>query len=69
MKEITQYQCEMCGSTFDTASACEECENFHIIRDHVVQYKYNPKSMGPESKYPYAVVLEMEDGKQLTFKR
>lgn len=56
MKEITQYQCEMCGSTFDTQAACEECESFHISRDHVVQYKYNPKSMGPESKYPYASV-------------
>lgn len=69
MIEVTQYKCEVCGMIYDDAKTCEECEEFHIPVESVSWYKYHPKSMGPESKYPHAVVLKMEDGMLLTFKR
>lgn len=69
MKEITQYQCECCGTCYKDAGACQVCENSHVRVDSVLQYKYNSRGMGPESKYPHAIIVRMEDGKDLTFKR
>lgn len=69
MKEITQYQCETCGTIYNNEDTCAECENFHIAVESVAQYKYNPKEMGPESRYPYAVVIKMDNGQELIFKR
>lgn len=69
MKEIIEYQCEKCGRLYDDAEQCQACEEFHIDVDSVIQYKYNDKAMGPESKYPYAVMVKMTDGKELVFKR
>ena len=69
MIEVTQYKCETCGTAYSTQDKCRECEAFHVAVDSVSQYKYNPKGMGPESKYPHAVVIRMADGNQLTFKR
>lgn len=69
MIEVTHYQCEKCGTNYATSEKCQECEAFHVAVESVVQYKYNAKGMGPESKYPHAVVVHMEDGKDLVFKR
>lgn len=69
MIEVTHYQCEKCGTDYNTRDKAQECEAFHIAVDSVVQYKYNSKGMGPESKYPHAIIIKMADGKQLTFKR
>lgn len=69
MKEIVQYKCEICGTNYSSADKCRECEAFHINVASVDQYKYNSKGMGPESKYPHAVVVIMADGNRLTFKR
>ena len=69
MKEVTQYQCEICNTFYNDAVKCQECESSHCLVDHIAQYKYNPKGMGPESKYPHALVVIMENGQQLTFKR
>ena len=69
MKEINLYQCEVCGTNYADEEKALECEAFHIAVGNVIQYKYNAKGMGPESKYPHAVVVRMEDGKDLVFKR
>ena len=69
MIETIQYKCEMCGTNYSNAEKCRECEAFHVAVASVAQYKYNSKGMGPESKYPHAVTIVMDDGKQLTFKR
>ena len=69
MIEVTKYQCEICGAMFDESAPCEECEESHVSVDSVLKYLYYPKSTGPESNYPYSVVIKMADGKELTFKR
>lgn len=69
MKELTQYQCEVCGTLYADQTKCEECEAFHESVIGVERYNYHAMGMGPESKYPYTVVLRMADGKLLTFKR
>ena len=69
MIELTQYKCETCGTCYSTQDKCCECEAFHVSVSDVAQYKYNPKGMGPESKYPHAVVVLMADGNRLIFKR
>ena len=69
MIELTRYQCEVCGTLYDDAKSCQECEECHVLADKVSQYKYYPKDIGPESKYPYAVTVKMDDDTLLTFKR
>ena len=69
MIELTRYQCEICGTLYDDAKSCHECEEFHVAIGGVLQYKYYPKDVGPESKYPYAVTVKMDDDTLLTFKR
>lgn len=69
MKEVSYYQCETCGTSYTESAKCQECEAFHVSVANNPTYKYNPKGMGPESRYPYAVTLKMADGKLLTFKR
>ena len=69
MKEVNYYQCETCGTNYAEAAKCQECEAFHVAVSDVPIYKYNAKGMGPESKYPHAVILKMADGKQIVFKR
>ena len=69
MKQVNYYQCETCGTNYADADRCRECEAFHVTVVGEPVYKYNSKGMGPESKYPHAVIVKMADGKQLTFKR
>lgn len=69
MIEVTQYKCEICGTIYDNAETCEKCEAYHTDVNKVSEYKYHPRGVGPEAKYPYAVVLKMDDNTLLTFKR
>ena len=69
MIEVTQYKCEVCGTLYDDAKSCQECEKCHVLADEVLQYKYYPKDVGPESKYPHAVIVKMNDNEELIFKR
>ena len=69
MKEVTLYQCGGCGKCYEQYDQCKSCESFHVQASSVQQYKYYPEGVGVESRYPYAVVVKMADGKELTFKR
>lgn len=69
MKEVTQYECGHCGTLYDDADTCKECEEYHIPVKQVIKYAYYPKDTGPEAKYPYAVSVVMNDGKNLIFTR
>lgn len=69
MIELTQYKCEVCGTLYNDASVCQKCEASHIPVEQVSRYKYYQKGVGPESQYPYEVVVLMTDGQELTFKR
>lgn len=69
MIEVTQYKCEVCGNVYEDSAKCQECEDFHIPVEEVQKYLYYPKSMGPEARYPYGVIIKTEDGEEFTFKR
>lgn len=69
MIEVTKYQCEKCGAMFDTPFECDVCEAFHLDVAGQPKYLYDPKSIGPEGRYPHSVIITMDDGKEFIFKR
>lgn len=69
MTQVIHYQCEKCGTLYDTQKECEDCEAFHIGIIGPVKYLYYSRGMGTEAKYPYGVMVKMEDGKEFYFKR
>lgn len=69
MIEVTRYQCEYCGTYYNEANKASSCEAFHVLPYSIPEYKYRPKDEGNESKYPYSIVVTMENGEKITFKR
>lgn len=68
MKTLTQYQCEICNTVFSDSGSATKCEASHTVADEVHRYKYYPYTNG-SSKYPYAVIVKMQDGTYIEFKR
>ena len=67
MKELNQYQCEICGIVYRDQSAAEKCEAAHILpkaRKSITGYKFYK-----EAKYPDYVTIEFEDGSIGRYKR
>lgn len=69
MRQLTQYQCEVCGTMYGEVEKCEACENSHVAVDHIQSYRYIPVNQGANSKYPVSVSLLMEDGTIGVYKR
>ena len=69
MRQVTQYQCEICGTMYNDTEMCEVCEASHVGVDSVQSYRYIPVNQGANSKYPVSVTIQMEDGTTATFKR
>lgn len=69
MQELTKYKCDFCGKEYDVEMECESCEQYHVHVASVLSYTYLPKDVGPEAKYPHTIMIQMEDGKRLMFKR
>ena len=69
MRQVTQYQCEICGTMYNDVDKCEACENGHVAVNQVQSYRYIPINQGANSKYPVSVTILMEDGTTATFKR
>ena len=60
MKELNQYQCEICGIVYRDRLVAEKCEASHILpksEKPIVGYIYHK-----EVKYPDYVIIEFEDG-------
>ncbi len=56
-KEIKSYQCEVCGATYDTVEAANDCEHVHI---HVGVIERELYSFG--AVYPDYLRVRMSNG-------
>ncbi len=68
MKEFTQYQCELCKTMYNDAATATRCEKSHVPVSGIAVAKYRSMGTGTTT-YPYSIVVTMEDGEQLEFKR
>lgn len=67
MKELNQYQCEICGIVYRDRSAAEKCEAAHILpkaKKPIIGYKFYK-----EQKYPEYIMIIFEDGSIGKYKR
>lgn len=61
MKEAKIYICDVCAARYDNQKDCEICENSHsAVGDIHILYK-------PGEKYPYAVVIDFENGNKESY--
>lgn len=67
MKKIDLYVCEICGTQYKEKEKCQECEKNHIRPVQIIDEKYMPKNCNGE--YPIYIVVKMEDGKTIMYKR
>lgn len=56
MKELNQYQCEICGTVYKDRLIAEKCEASHILPQKIIGHKFY------KAKYPEYVNIEFEDG-------
>lgn len=57
MKQLNQYQCEICGIVYRDRLAAENCEAAHVLPQKITGYKFYK-----ERKYPEYIMIEFEDG-------
>lgn len=62
-KEIKQYQCEVCGATYDTVEAANDCEHVHI---HAVAVEKELYSSG--TVYPGMLYVRLSNGALWSYK-
>lgn len=50
-KEIKSYQCEVCGATYDTEEAANDCEHVHIHVRAIERESYCSGAVYPDLLY------------------
>ncbi len=63
MKELKQFQCEICKSIYSDSETCKKCEDSHCQAKSIVSQYFRPQKYNG-SEYPYRIVVKMEDGKK-----
>lgn len=63
MKEVTLYQCEICGTQYASEGAAIECEESHRKIKEVVAQRYHPDG------YPDVILVTFDNHKKVTYKR
>lgn len=66
MKELKQFQCEICKTIYADMEECKECEGSHRKAKSIVRQYFRPQQDGG-LKYPYRIVVEMEDGSSVFY--
>ncbi|MCM1059815.1 MAG: hypothetical protein NC452_05935 [Eubacterium sp.] len=66
MKELKQFQCEICNTVYKSKDLCESCERFHCKPKQITKANFNAGQNG-SLKYPQRILIEMEDGKTATY--
>ena len=62
-KKVETYQCEICGATYDTVEAANDCEHVHI---HVGVIEKELYSFG--TVYPDLLHVRMSNGSLWVYK-
>lgn len=68
MKEITTFQCEICGTQFKSKQVAEECENAHKKIKKVTAIKYRPYTSAKDG-IPDWINVEFDNGKTIRYTR
>lgn len=68
MKEVKHYVCEVCGTEYSDKQRCQKCEKNHKKIKKIISEKHQGFSMNLQG-YPISITVEMDDGKELTYKR
>lgn len=66
MKELNQYQCEVCGTTYADPQVAIRCEASHILPKNIVNYKYDTYA---NKKYPEYITVKFLDGSIVLYKK
>jgi len=56
MKEVIRYQCECCGTVFDSQEDCEDCENRHFGVEEA-KYEY-----AAGEAFPHYITVKFDGG-------
>jgi len=65
LKEITRYECEVCGLYHNTPEEAQKCEGSHP-KIEKTEYKYPLWDFG-EATYPHAVEVSFADGTRIQY--
>lgn len=68
MKELTYYQCEVCGTQFNDKEKAKECERSHRKIIRTISAKYRPYTSSKDG-IPDSVILRFDDGSETRYKR
>ena len=72
MKNISLYQCEVCGAQYKFSEDAKACERFHVsprCHNTILSARYQPYHEEGASKYPSSITVIMDDGGHITYKR
>jgi len=64
LKEITRYECEVCGTDYNAPDEAQKCEGSHP-KVKEVRYKYGYEMM---NAYPHGIEVEFENGTTVFYK-
>ena len=66
MKEITQYQCELCKTLYDSEEKAITCEQSHKTIIASEPCKYKSFESNPEG-YPSKIMVTFNDGRKIIY--
>lgn len=67
LKEYKMYRCEYCGTMYNNEQKALLCEKSHIPCRKIVKEVHKP--MKVDLDYPTEVLIQMNDGKEVVYKR
>lgn len=67
MKKLELFQCEFCNTQYQTETGCLTCESSHIKPKSIKSCRYHAEKNS--ANYPDAIIIHMENGKDIKYKR
>lgn len=68
MKVLNQYQCEICGTVYNSERIASECESSHKLITNVVADRYRGFHENPDG-FPDRVKVTFDNHSTLIYKR
>ena len=68
MKKLEFYQCEICGTQYNSENKASECEKRHITNFKITNMVFKPISM-EASGLPIKIELTAPNGKKIIYRR
>ena len=65
MKEVTQYQCEICGRMHPDRESGEKCERKHLTPFSIAKCDYSFN--GSSTRYPSRITIKFDDGRLIEY--